>query len=614
MKKVNRIFPILAGSILRILWVVYRGIPFNSDSAVFGLMAKHIFLGKERPFFFYGQSYLSAATSYILAFIMKFTNDPMTPFFIYGTVCSIILYVLVVFFVKDVLGNQTAWWVSLLMIAPPYYLVIWLTGVYGYYIYIFIGIIYLWSLARWVKNDFKVTIKWLIINGFIAGIGWYSHPMFFYFLALFALLWMIYFFKSGRMFIVFFEKLLLWLFCFFAGSFFYWLGFIKHFYEINPIRSFKLDIMVFVKGFLYALWKKIPTLLSLDKGFLPLRIIILGFYIAIFVFVIYSIYKIVIERKLVVKDIFILLGAIIVLIYSFEQPYYLMGNVRHLIFLLVILPVLITFFIEKYCKGKLILKYFLVFIIFIHNVSSAFCYINQEGNIPKFMSYLRNKNLTKGFADYWISYYVDYMSGEEIIIALLYDVDRYGEYSANIIAADNKFYLFDLNDEKQNIKYEKFANCLKKSELIYDEDIVGNYRVFHSLYDKNGSRINYITPLFEEYFNKDDKKKHKLWNNAFFLRDMPAGSYRLKIGVSGEYTDELSLNKKVVTLVGNKIEDSKPFVMIQFKNGDFKNRNFIEKSVSFYYPVEARLCFATRYLQKLSSVDYIILQDYKPDK
>ena len=220
MKKTKLIYPIIVGSLLRILWVVWRGIPFTSDSAVFGLMAKHIMRGKEYPIFFYGQSYLGALTSYILSFIMRFTDNLMLPFYIYGVVCSVFLSILLVLLAKDVLGDRTAWWVSLLMIAPPYYFVIWLMGVYGYYTYIFVGIIYVWSISKWVKDDFKLNLKWLIVNGLIAGIGWFSHPMFCYFIALFGLFAVISFFKSNKIFIEFAKKLFLWTLFFFIGSFF----------------------------------------------------------------------------------------------------------------------------------------------------------------------------------------------------------------------------------------------------------------------------------------------------------------------------------------------------------------------------------------------------------
>jgi 4-amino-4-deoxy-L-arabinose transferase-like glycosyltransferase len=50
------------------IWLMVKGvIPFNSDEAIVGLMARHILMG-ERPVFFYGQAYMGSLDAYLVAF------------------------------------------------------------------------------------------------------------------------------------------------------------------------------------------------------------------------------------------------------------------------------------------------------------------------------------------------------------------------------------------------------------------------------------------------------------------------------------------------------------------------------------------------------------------
>jgi predicted membrane-bound mannosyltransferase len=42
-------------------------VPFNSDEAVVGLMARHILLKGERPVFYYGQAYMGSLDAWLIA-------------------------------------------------------------------------------------------------------------------------------------------------------------------------------------------------------------------------------------------------------------------------------------------------------------------------------------------------------------------------------------------------------------------------------------------------------------------------------------------------------------------------------------------------------------------
>ena len=58
-------------SIVALAWkavlLAINSVPFNSDEAVVGLMARHILQG-ERPIFFYGQAYMGSLDAFLVAF------------------------------------------------------------------------------------------------------------------------------------------------------------------------------------------------------------------------------------------------------------------------------------------------------------------------------------------------------------------------------------------------------------------------------------------------------------------------------------------------------------------------------------------------------------------
>ena len=54
------------GLALKITLLVMGALPFNSDEAVIGLMARHILQG-ERPVFFYGQAYMGSLDAWLVA-------------------------------------------------------------------------------------------------------------------------------------------------------------------------------------------------------------------------------------------------------------------------------------------------------------------------------------------------------------------------------------------------------------------------------------------------------------------------------------------------------------------------------------------------------------------
>lgn len=93
---------VLASLVLRTCLLVAERLPFNSDEAVVGLMARHILQG-ERPVFFYGQAYMGSLDAWLVA----------AGFFVFGEQIWVIRLVQMLLFAAVLL--TTAWLAKLLL-------------------------------------------------------------------------------------------------------------------------------------------------------------------------------------------------------------------------------------------------------------------------------------------------------------------------------------------------------------------------------------------------------------------------------------------------------------------------------------------------------------------
>ncbi|MEN6408164.1 MAG: hypothetical protein ABFD44_00465 [Anaerolineaceae bacterium] len=61
---------------IKVILLLTKSVPFNSDEAIVSLMARHILHG-ERPVFFYGQAYMGSLDAWLTAGVMGVVNDPV---------------------------------------------------------------------------------------------------------------------------------------------------------------------------------------------------------------------------------------------------------------------------------------------------------------------------------------------------------------------------------------------------------------------------------------------------------------------------------------------------------------------------------------------------------
>ncbi|HJW84126.1 MAG TPA: hypothetical protein VJ754_07465, partial [Anaerolineae bacterium] len=118
---------------VRLVLLAADVVPFNSDEAVVGLMARHILQG-ERPAFFYGQAYLGSSDAWLVAIAFSIFGQAVWVI----RVVQIALFAATLFTTHAVvrrfgLDEWTARVTVVLMALPPTLLTLYTTATLGGY-------------------------------------------------------------------------------------------------------------------------------------------------------------------------------------------------------------------------------------------------------------------------------------------------------------------------------------------------------------------------------------------------------------------------------------------------------------------------------------------------
>ena len=162
----------------RLPFLVTGKIPFDSDEAVEGLMARHVLDG-ELPAFFWGQAYKGVPEVYASA----------AAFSLFGSSVTVLKSVTLVFFAAYVavnfilldrlLSRWAALSASLLLIAAPPSLVLWsLSASADYVIVMLLGTALLILVERAKSREQRAKPGWLFRISLIVGLGLWVHQLF----------------------------------------------------------------------------------------------------------------------------------------------------------------------------------------------------------------------------------------------------------------------------------------------------------------------------------------------------------------------------------------------------------------------------------------------------
>jgi len=167
------------------LFIALDAIPFNSDEAVVGLMARHILIG-ERPAFFYGQAYMGSLDAYLVA--MSFS--------IFGTSILAIrlvqmgLYLITIFLTYKISCEifnfkETGLYSAALLSIPVVNLTLYTTAsLGGYGEAMVIGCLLMYMIVKRIKspalqsnaNSWREPIFWGLW-GLLFGLGLWSNAL-----------------------------------------------------------------------------------------------------------------------------------------------------------------------------------------------------------------------------------------------------------------------------------------------------------------------------------------------------------------------------------------------------------------------------------------------------
>jgi hypothetical protein len=143
---------------------------WNSDAAIFGLMAKAIAAGTARPLFFWRQSYMGTGTSYVTAALFNMMSAPLALRVASSleVLAGIIFYWLGLRRAFDVrVANIVALWLA---IGPAYLMHFSIAPIGGEQMFVLSAIIFWFAeRTRLARNR-----DWLIL-GLLAGFGWWMH-------------------------------------------------------------------------------------------------------------------------------------------------------------------------------------------------------------------------------------------------------------------------------------------------------------------------------------------------------------------------------------------------------------------------------------------------------
>jgi len=163
------------GLILRVAFALnLRSV--DADTAVFGLMAKHIFELKEFPAYMVSLHYLGSFSSYIGAVFFQFFGVSATVYNFVGAIFSCLWVILILFMAKELLGRFGIV-VALLSATLPFYnflLHSLLTCQYGEAI--FFMLLALFVLIKWAKSGYENETAAPMLLGLCSSVAFWITP------------------------------------------------------------------------------------------------------------------------------------------------------------------------------------------------------------------------------------------------------------------------------------------------------------------------------------------------------------------------------------------------------------------------------------------------------
>jgi 4-amino-4-deoxy-L-arabinose transferase-like glycosyltransferase len=504
----------IASAIPKILLIIADVVPFNSDEAIVGLMARHILQG-HWPVFFYGQAYMGTLDASFVA----------AAFSLFGYHIVLIRVVQMILYIGIVVTTGYVGWqifrseqIGLLaagfMVIPGVNVTLYTTVSLGGYgeVLLFGNLLIIAALK--IKAEAKRG--WVVLWGFIAGLGLWSFGMILIYIIPTAILWLYSCIKNQRKsqcvvnlslaaatFLIGLSPWILWAFS---------NGFSPLFEELfgsaisgasssNPflaILAHLYNFLLFGTTVIFGLrppWE----IRWLAKPLLPLA---LAFWLVILIHALRTLSK---KDKALVGRL-ILVGVMTTLTVGFIlTPFGADPSGRY--FLPFAVP--LSLFAAEFCANllphskRVNWTYLLPAAILAFNLwgtievalqtppglttqFDSITWIDHRFD-DELIDFLKSNSETSGYSNYWVAYPLAFQSNEEIIFipSLPYHEDfrytardnRYIPYTEEVESSNHVAYITTHHPNLDQVLRESFQDA----EISWEEAWIGDYHIFYKL-------------------------------------------------------------------------------------------------------------------------------------
>jgi len=437
--------------LVRIVFILTLELPVDSDEAVFGLMTKYIFDGKDYPIFVWKAHYVGTVSCYISALLWK----------IFGVSNYILRYTMIIWEIVGIiffslLFNKDIFLLILLSFVFVPMRVMYYTSSALYYGELFtLGMIPFFLLKTFIEKENKNKFLYFVF-GFVNGFGIYHQPLYIpYFLTS-----MILFFKHKLWKNKYFRILIE-------------LGFLLGLlplvvYNIqNPLATFRrLGGRLILSS---SIENKVSFLNFVGYVFNAIE------YLYGSSFVIYFLLFIVVfficKKNKFVKTLFFLLF-IISFMYFLATFNCVVVRGRYLLpTFYATTGLLALFYTELYKKNKLIVYFAVLTIIVVNSLNFSSVFKLPTSNFLDLVCFLQKEKIQYAYSDYWTAYPVVFLSKEKIVVSpIIADVkgfhDRTPQYKEMVSKCYRKCYIFSSALEKDRIK---LVDKLKNLKINFEQ-------------------------------------------------------------------------------------------------------------------------------------------------
>jgi len=476
--------------------------PFDSDEAIFLLMARHILQG-ERPLFFYGEAYGGSADSYFTALFYHIFGDTITVARLVQSLEYLIAMLFTYLLARRLLPGSRFGPVAVLwlMALPPLLVTTWTTPAVLYAVVICLGSIISYLGYRLLWEDAGKVWRWLIF-GAVCGLAFWTFGILaVYMMPVFLLfLWK---FQRRRL-----PCYILSAATFFLFSLPWWtqaLSGLQVVYnpDLPPVNlPFPLRLFAF-----FAL--TLPGFAGIRDPWAPdiiwpvLALPLVLFYLAAIIYAIPFVRRNDEDAPRAEPVGFALLGlqVIIWLALYFGTRFSLDATGRYILPLYPVLLVTTALFLERIYRWRRfaatgLLAFILAFNLAAHlkavqksppgitaQMNPAFWFGNQFDQ--ELIDFVIEQG-GRGYSHHWISYKIAFLSDEQVILASFLPYhpdlkwlpldDRYAPYAAAVAAAPRRVYV---THREPNLE-AYLQNAFAEKDVTYQIKDIGPYRVYYN--------------------------------------------------------------------------------------------------------------------------------------